>query len=74
MTMPSCLVFQCNIAFGKNKGDRSFHKVSDPKKERTRAPQWIHNMGNARLNVNTFPAEIESSAVIIFTLTVLKKN
>jgi len=54
--MPSCLAFKCSVTSGRDKGHRSFHKVPDPKKERARASQWINNMGNPRLNIDTFVA------------------
>ena len=33
---------------------KSFYQIPDPKKEQKRAARWIHNIGNAKLNVKTF--------------------
>ena len=54
--MPSCLAFECSSTTGKVREKKSFHKIPNPKKEKARASQWIHNMGNAKIEVNKFEA------------------
>lgn len=51
--MPTCLAFGCSNTSvnGKNK---SFFRFPDAKKNRTQCIRWLHNMGNAKWNINNF--------------------
>ena len=51
--MPSCNARGCGNTSGRIKG-KSFFKVPDPKKNRESCARWLHNMGNAKWNVNNF--------------------
>ena len=52
--MPSCLVFACSNKSGKLNETKNFFKVPDPKKNRESCSRWIHNIGNAKWNINNF--------------------
>ena len=55
--MPICAVPGCsNITGSCNVEKKSFYQIPNPKLEQTRAARWIHNIGNADINVNSFVA------------------
>eukprot|EP00111_Clytia_hemisphaerica_P000057 TCONS_00000137-protein len=56
--MVLCQAFGCSNKSSGSKAikGKCFFKIPDPKKERDRCSRWLHNMGNAKLTINTFEA------------------